>query len=570
MQLLDLDGGGSSADWHASADWKLQAVPCKSRPQLVASHVGAALVGALLGALLLGGETARQPAAEPAASHAGGGEADDRVPEGWLVERLFHEPIRCPWLADGAEPDAACVARVDALTAMGRQLSTCEDPLRRTDKTYGHRGAALVAPEETLASFEVAAQSGAAFVECDASVTRDLQLVCRHGTCDLATTTDIVANHPELHARCTSPFVPGSGTRATCCTYDFDLAELSELCSVMDGITNADATTTEGYLVGAPSFRTDGIGKAKCHKLVSLSEHLGWLRTKRLDAIPELKDTASAGVTAFLAAQTPPRDCARTNSPLVRAAASCARKPRALTLLRGPAGTFLADLIAAEVSGAGFTQAWNADASTHRGYRSILQTFDHRVAARWLTTQALSVEYMPSDESILAPPLSESQAQKCLSKPSDRCDNVAHLIALGVDVVAPSIQHLVQAGPDHTIVPTEAAQRLRALGASIGSWSAERQGCTDDAALGQRQPSQLGPCLHNSGYYGSTEGSVFQHIDVLRCVPCCALPRCLSSRLTRCATGRVLDVLFKDVGLVGMFADFPASVSAYVNCILDQ
>ena len=139
-----------------------------------------------------------------------------------------------------------------------------------------------------------------------------------------------------------------------------------------------------------------------------------------------------------------------------------------------------------------------------------------------LTTQALSVEYMPSDESILAPPLSESQAQKCLSKPSDRCDNVAHLLALGVDVVAPSIQHLVQAGPDHTIVPTEAAQRLRALGANIGSWSVERQGCTDDAALAQRQPSQLGPCLHNSGYYGSTEGSVYQHIDVLRCVPCCA------------------------------------------------
>eukprot|EP01045_Picozoa_sp_COSAG04_P011011 COSAG04_NODE_695_length_11066_cov_14.905352_2_plen_53_part_00 len=39
---------------------------------------------------------------------------------------------------------------------------------------------------------------------------------------------------------------------------------------------------------------------------------------------------------------------------------------------------------------------------------------------------------------------------------------------------------------------------------------------------------------------------------------------------TVCGAGRVLDVLFKDVGLVGMFADFPATVSAYVNCILDQ
>jgi hypothetical protein len=177
-----------------------------------ASAVAALVAGLLVGAMMSAGGP--PPAACPAAAGPARTAGSDRVPQGWLVERLFHtEPVRCPWLADGAAADAACVRRVEELTAMRRKLATCEDPLRVTDKTYGHRGAALVAPEETLASFEVAAQSGAGFVECDASVTRDLQFVCRHGSCDLHTTTDIVANHPALHARCSRPFVPGSGVR---------------------------------------------------------------------------------------------------------------------------------------------------------------------------------------------------------------------------------------------------------------------------------------------------------------------------------------------------------------------
>jgi hypothetical protein len=35
--------------------------------------------------------------------------------------------------------------------------------------------------------------------------------------------------------------------------------------------------------------------------------------------------------------------------------------------------------------------------------RSILQTFDHRVAARWATTTALSVEYMPETDGTTVP-----------------------------------------------------------------------------------------------------------------------------------------------------------------------
>ncbi len=342
-------GDGSEADPALPATPKVAEVP---RVVAAAASLLALVVGGVVG-LMLGGS----------GSHSGGCECSDSLgataggvqmspdvgdrPQGWLVERLFHaEPIRCPWLNDTSLPDEACRRRVAELTAMRSQLSTCEDPLATNDRTIGHRGAALVAPEETIASFEIAAQSGASWVECDASITRDLVFVCRHGTCDLATTTDIVANHPELHARCTAPFVPGSGVGAKCCTYDFTAAELAQLCSVMDATVNTSAETTAGYHSGAPAFRSSGISEARCHDIVTLAEHLAWLKTKRLDAIPELKDTQTDGVTGFL--QTQGRDW-----------------------------LFLADEFAGQVAAAGFTAAWDADTS-QRGSRALLQTFDHR------------------------------------------------------------------------------------------------------------------------------------------------------------------------------------------------
>src|SRR5262245_56632501 len=44
----------------------------------------------------------------------------------------------------------------------------------------GHRGAALMFPEHTRESYMAAARIGAGIIECDVSVTKDLELVCRH------------------------------------------------------------------------------------------------------------------------------------------------------------------------------------------------------------------------------------------------------------------------------------------------------------------------------------------------------------------------------------------------------
>ena len=86
----------------------------------------------------------------------------------------------------------------------------------------------------------------------------------------------------------------------------------------------------------------NGIGKAKCHKLVSLSEHLAWLRTKLLDAIPELKDTASAGVTAANDVERPPRCCSCAAMAAATSAVAAAFDPA-----RPPAAAFAAAVDAA-------------------------------------------------------------------------------------------------------------------------------------------------------------------------------------------------------------------------------
>ena len=53
-----------------------------------------------------------------------------------------------PSASGGApQPDAACLSRIAELTGFRNALSTCADPLAVNDKTIGHRGAPLVAPE---------------------------------------------------------------------------------------------------------------------------------------------------------------------------------------------------------------------------------------------------------------------------------------------------------------------------------------------------------------------------------------------------------------------------------------
>ena len=101
----------------------------------------------------------------------------------------------------------------------------------RTDTAHrpiviGHRGSAGYRPEHTLASYRLAIEMGADYIEPDLVSTKDHVLVARHEN-DITATTD-VANHPEFADRKTTKVVDGNSITGWF-TEDFTLAELRTL-----------------------------------------------------------------------------------------------------------------------------------------------------------------------------------------------------------------------------------------------------------------------------------------------------------------------------------------------------
>ena len=90
----------------------------------------------------------------------------------------------------------------------------------------GHRGASGYRPEHTLASYRLAIQLGADFVEPDLVSTKDHVLVARHEN-NITATTD-VADHPEFANRETTKEIDGV-EQTGWFTEDFTLAELKTL-----------------------------------------------------------------------------------------------------------------------------------------------------------------------------------------------------------------------------------------------------------------------------------------------------------------------------------------------------
>ena len=104
-------------------------------------------------------------------------------------------------------------------------------------------------PEHSREGYIAAAEQGAGVIECDVTFTKDLELVCRHSQCDLATTTNILQT--PLAAKCSSPFRPASEIQpasATCCTSDITLAEFKTLCARPDR-SNPSAQTLQEFLL---------------------------------------------------------------------------------------------------------------------------------------------------------------------------------------------------------------------------------------------------------------------------------------------------------------------------------
>ena len=93
----------------------------------------------------------------------------------------------------------------------------------------GHRGAAGERPEHTLASYQLAIERGADFIEPDLVVTKDGVLIARHEP-DITGTTD-VATRPEFANRKTTKMLDGTAVTGWFAE-DFTLAEIKTLRAV--------------------------------------------------------------------------------------------------------------------------------------------------------------------------------------------------------------------------------------------------------------------------------------------------------------------------------------------------
>jgi glycerophosphoryl diester phosphodiesterase len=91
----------------------------------------------------------------------------------------------------------------------------------------GHRGSPAYRPEHTIASYTLAIEMGADYIEPDLVFTKDGELVVRHEP-DIGGTTN-VADHPEFASRRTTRTIDGTVFKDTWFTVDFTLAELKTL-----------------------------------------------------------------------------------------------------------------------------------------------------------------------------------------------------------------------------------------------------------------------------------------------------------------------------------------------------
>lgn len=139
-----------------------------------------------------------------------------------------------------------------------------------------HRGASGERPEHTLASYTLAIEQGADFIEPDLVLTRDGILVARHEN-DISETTDI-ADKPEFADRKTVKVIDGQRHEGWF-TEDFTLAELKTLRAKerLPQLRAANATYDGQFEI--PTFE----------EILQLLQRREKQRGKRIGVYPETK-----------------------------------------------------------------------------------------------------------------------------------------------------------------------------------------------------------------------------------------------------------------------------------------
>ena len=102
--------------------------------------------------------------------------------------------------------------------------------------------------------------------------------------------------------------------------------------------------------------------------------------------------------------------------------------------------------------------------------------------------------------------------------------------AQGIRIVAPPLWVLLTADSSGNILPSAYARNAKSAGLDIITWSLERSGILADG--------------NNGSYYQTYDSAITREGDMFR----------------------MLDVLAQDIGVIGVFSDWPATVSFYANC----
>jgi glycerophosphoryl diester phosphodiesterase len=151
-----------------------------------------------------------------------------------------------------------------ALTMIAPLVRAQESPVPK--RLVAHRGASAYAPEHTLASYRLAIQQGADFVEQDLAVTKDNVLICLHDE-SLERTTNVEDVFPDRGV------VDQATGRKQWLAMDFTLAEVKRLDagSWFDGRfagervpTWEEAVAAVGTAAGLyPELKTPGLYRAR-------------------------------------------------------------------------------------------------------------------------------------------------------------------------------------------------------------------------------------------------------------------------------------------------------------------
>jgi glycerophosphoryl diester phosphodiesterase len=369
--------------------------------------------------------------------------------------------------------------------------------------SIGHRGAALQFPEHTREAYEAGRRMGAGILECDVTFTKDGELVCRHAQCDLHTTTNILATN--LASTCRVPFTPA----------EFDA----------NGKRVKDAT--------ARCCTTD----------ITLTEF------KSLQGKMDASDPNATTVEAFLSG-TP-----GFRTDLYATGGTLLSHRESIALIGSLGAKFTPELKGVDLDGEGNpivsenngfgTSGLDQQSYAHKMIQEYIdagidpdqvfpQSFNLNDVRQWIQefpTFGLQAVYLISENPAdpLAGPVS------AISQQPPPLETFVEVRNQGVNIIAPPMPVLLTTQLDGQIVPSAYAHRARQAGFDLISWTVERSGRIVEDVLGGG----------DTFYYQTTLDALTNDGDILR----------------------TIDVLAQDVGIIGLFSDWPATTTFYANCL---